>query len=179
MGKVHRNVMAAAFALSFFFVAPASLHAAEFSNKKITYSVLDQSALSVVQNLSIMMGMPSVIDGEITGQIKNWNVAAPAKDVLARLEKDFGILYVYDGSKIIFFQKANLQVKTIDMKDSSEATVRRALIKYYPNYPKSIIASDKTSRTFLVRAPGKVVEIIEDIVTRQSKEKIKIIRYGQ
>ena len=168
--------IAASVLIGLVLVGPAS---AEANQRELRLNVVSQPLADVVETLSFMSGIPVTTVGKLSGTVQNWSVKEDGVEAFAKLGEASNLFVAFDGSRVIIAPKQEVATVIFERKSRSWKTMESAIHALFPLIPKDAVREDQDSGLVLVRGPQIFVKAVEDVLSRQATDEIRVIKGGQ
>ncbi|MDX0177421.1 hypothetical protein GOD71_27055 [Sinorhizobium medicae] len=152
---------------------------AEASQRELRLDVVAQPVADVVDTLSFMSGIPVTTVGKLTGLVQNWSVNESGVEAFAKLGNASNLFVAFDGSRVIIAPKQEVATVIFERKGRSRNMTISAIHALFPLLPEDAVRQDQDSGLVLVRGPQIFVKAIEDVLSRQETEEIRVFNGGQ
>ena len=152
---------------------------AEANQRELRLNVVSQPLADVVETLSFMSGIPVTTVGKLSGTVQNWSVKEDGVEAFAKLGEASNLFVAFDGSRVIIAPKQEVATVIFERKGRSWKTMESAIHALFPLIPTDAVREDQDSGLVLVRGPQIFVKAVEDVLSRQATDEIRVIKGGQ
>ncbi|MBB4576795.1 hypothetical protein [Rhizobium lentis] len=147
--------------------------------REVRLDVVSLPLGDVVETLSFMSGIPVTTVGTLSGKVEHWSVRESGAKAFVKLGDASNLFVAYDGSRIIIAPKQEVSTVVLDRGDRSWKTEQNAIRALFPLLPDDALREDPASGLVLVRGPAVFTKAVEDVLSRQEADSIKVIKGGQ
>ncbi|WFU04599.1 hypothetical protein QA648_27890 (plasmid) [Rhizobium sp. CB3171] len=152
---------------------------AKAGDREVRLDVVSLPLGDVVQTISFMSGIPVTTVGTLTGKVEHWSVRENGAKAFVKLGDASNLFVAYDGSHVIIAPKQEVSTVVLDRSGRRWKTEQNAIRALFPVLPDDALREDAASGLVLVRGPGVFIKAVEDVLSRQHADSIKVIKGGK
>lgn len=150
--------------------------------KKIEYSVVELPLDKVVEDLSVALGAPIVMSERSSVLVRKWSVSGDARQVLARLVRDFGVVYTFDSVRYELTPAAAVKVQAIPLGGLDAARARSVVATMYPQVSSNALRVSAAHDLLIVSGSPRFVKDVEALIAsakaRPEEDGLEIFAFG-